>query len=149
MMKINKNRPGYITVQGHRIKTTGRELTLHEVVNDEGQKGVAIRLNGQDVELQTLTHGNFAFVIAAVKFMVIDVLTPLMIVQGCSANDVHNYVAGLADAGIRAFDMRIPADMQDEAQRFADYIEKQGLTEDEMTVEKMQELAEKFKNENA
>lgn len=148
-MKINKNRPGYITVQGQRIRTTGREISLHEVVNDDGQKGVALRLNGKDVEIHKLTIQEYTFLMSAVNFMVIDVLTPLMLVQGASANDVYECLDKLADAGVSAFDRRIPADMQDEAQRFADYIDKQGLTEDEMTVEKMQELMEKFKNENA
>lgn len=81
-MKINKNRPGYITVQGQRIRTTGREISLHEVVNDDGQKGVALRLNGKDVEIHKLTIQEYTFLMSAVNFMVIDVLTPLMLVQG-------------------------------------------------------------------
>lgn len=148
-MKTNKNRPGYITVEGHRLKTTGREITLHEVVSDEGVKGVAIKLCGKDINLIELTEGDFRFTISAAGFMIADVLCSILLVNGMSANDIHAYFSRIIDCGISNFDKRIPADMQDEAQRFADFVDKQGLSEEEMTTEKIQELAERWKNEKS
>lgn len=146
-MKTNRNRPGYITVQGQTLKATGHEIRLIEVVR-EGQKGVAIKLNNQDVEIQNLTEADIHFLTRATGFMVADVLCSLLLFNGMSANDIHDYFSGVIDYGISSFDKRIPADMYDEAQRFAEFIEKQGLSENEMTVEKMQELAKKFKAED-